>query len=124
MSKKKYDFNGTLLNLLLLGGAAVILKNRTGSLRGVGGIRGKWITIENKIESPYIDWNILDKVTTFNSYEEARSYMNRMIAYQSSGRTDYKTGRKKYEVIDSFDSESTSVRYDDGIYNITLKYIS
>ena len=38
MSKKKYDFNGTLLNLLLLGGAAVILKNRTGSLRGVAGI--------------------------------------------------------------------------------------
>lgn len=34
--KKKYDFTGTLLNLLLLGGAAVILKNRTGSLRGVG----------------------------------------------------------------------------------------
>lgn len=37
MSKKrKYDFNGTLLNLVLLGGAAVILKKRTGSLRGVG----------------------------------------------------------------------------------------
>lgn len=36
MAKQKYNFNGTLLNLLLLGGAAVILKKRTGSLRGVG----------------------------------------------------------------------------------------
>lgn len=36
MSKKKLNTNGTLLNLLLLGGAAVILKKRTGSLRGVG----------------------------------------------------------------------------------------
>lgn len=36
MSKKKINTNGTLLNLLLLGGAAVILKKRTGSLMGVG----------------------------------------------------------------------------------------
>ncbi len=36
MSKKKLNTNGTLLNLLLLGGAAVILKKRTGSLRGIG----------------------------------------------------------------------------------------
>lgn len=36
MSKKKLNTNGTLLNLLLLGGAAVILKKRTGSLSGVG----------------------------------------------------------------------------------------
>jgi hypothetical protein len=44
MSKKrKYDFNGTLLNLVLLGGAAVILKNRTGSLRGVGAIKKRYI---------------------------------------------------------------------------------
>lgn len=94
-------------------------------MRGVGsvGAKGRWITIENKIEYPYIDWEIQNKVTTFDSYEDARSYMDRMIDYQSSGRIDYKTGRKKYEVIDSFDSESTSVRYDNGIYNITLKYI-
>lgn len=116
--------NNTLLYTALGATALLLAKKKSNGVAGIGAIRGRWITIENKIESPYIDWNILDKVTTFNSYEEARSYMNRMIAYQSSGRTDYKTGRKKYEVIDSFNSESTSVRYDDGIYNITLKYIS
>lgn len=31
---KKYDFTGTLRNLLLLGGAAVLLKKRTGKLSG------------------------------------------------------------------------------------------
>lgn len=43
MSKKKINTNGTLLNLLLLGGAAVILKKRTGSLRGVGAIKKRYI---------------------------------------------------------------------------------
>lgn len=52
MSKKrKYDFNGTLLNLVLLGGAAVILKNRTGSLRGIGSYTDKYgFTVR---ENPY-----------------------------------------------------------------------
>lgn len=50
MSKKrKYDFNGTLLNLLLLGGAAVILKKRTGSLRGVGAVGGYSFTEITKV---------------------------------------------------------------------------
>lgn len=35
-TKKKYNYNGTLLNLALLGGAALLLKKRTSSLRGVG----------------------------------------------------------------------------------------
>lgn len=43
MSKKKLNTNGTLLNLLLLGGAAVILKKRTGSLRGVGAIKQRYV---------------------------------------------------------------------------------
>lgn len=43
MSKKKLNTNGTLLNLLLLGGAAIILKKRTGSLRGVGAIKQRYI---------------------------------------------------------------------------------
>ena len=49
MSKKKLNTNGTLLNLLLLGGAAVILKKRTGSLRGVGAVDGYVFTEITKI---------------------------------------------------------------------------
>lgn len=37
--KRKYDYNGTLLNLALLGGAAIILKKRTGRLAGINGNR-------------------------------------------------------------------------------------
>ena len=37
-TKKKYNYNGTLLNLALLGGAALLLKKRTGSLRGIGAV--------------------------------------------------------------------------------------
>lgn len=48
MAKQKYNFNGTLLNLLLLGGAAVILKNRTGSLRGVGSTKRDLIEYLNE----------------------------------------------------------------------------
>ncbi len=51
MAKQKYNFNGTLLNLLLLGGAAVILKKRTGSLRGVGvGAKESYIILEGDLK--------------------------------------------------------------------------
>lgn len=34
--KRKYNYNGTLLNLALLGSAAILLKKRTGKLAGIG----------------------------------------------------------------------------------------
>lgn len=80
MSKKrKYDFNGTLLNLLLLGGAAVILKKRTGSLRGVGSVENKknGYTVDCAIvmdNGEYIDLSS----RIFSTKEDAIRYFDRM----------------------------------------------
>ena len=68
MSKKKLNTNGTLLNLLLLGGAAVILKKRTGSLRGVGAMGG-YIKLSG---NPY-------KVKKMESFLDTTPFLEKVI---------------------------------------------
>lgn len=79
MSKKKLNTNGTLLNLLLLGGAAVILKKRTGSLRGVGNVENlkNGYTVDCAIvmdNGEYIDLSS----RIFSTKEDAIRYFDRM----------------------------------------------
>lgn len=79
MSKKKLNTNGTLLNLLLLGGAAVILKKRTGSLRGIGSVENKknGYTVDCAIvmdNGEYIDLSS----RIFSTKEDAIRYFDRM----------------------------------------------
>lgn len=79
MSKKKLNTNGTLLNLLLLGGAAVILKKRTGSLRGVGATRYyQFSPIEDKLYERQMElfeeWERADEENPMNVAENDKYY--------------------------------------------------
>ncbi|MEE1090042.1 MAG: hypothetical protein UH103_01305 [Paludibacteraceae bacterium] len=75
MSKKKLNTNGTLLNLLLLGGAAVILKKRTGSLRGIGAYTDKYgFTVR---ENPYkIIQELIDNREELQKLNSVWMYLN------------------------------------------------
>ena len=81
-TKRKYNYNGTLLNLALLGGAALLLKKRTGSLSGIGA-RGQavfdksYYTVNHAIvmdNGMYVD---LDSII-YDSEAKARDFLERM----------------------------------------------
>lgn len=77
--KRKYNYNGTLLNLALLGSAAILLKKRTGSLRGVGSVENKknGYTVDCAIvmdNGEYIDLSS----RIFSTKEDAIRYFDRM----------------------------------------------
>ena len=74
-TKKKYNFNGTLLNLCLLGGAAIILKKRTGRLRGIGAYTDKYgFTVR---ENPYkIIQELIDNREELQKLNSVWMYLN------------------------------------------------
>lgn len=80
MSKKKLNTNGTLLNLLLLGGAAVILKKRTGKLTGIGSLKGEIVYVTEIIKiQPGKETVTL--VQVWNSEDVAKRVYNNDIEY-------------------------------------------
>lgn len=134
MAKQKYNFNGTLLNLLLLGGAAVILKKRTGSLRGVGAINNPTSTsilISGSRRLAADAFFCFEKYTTYKrdqrgnastlilSYpteSKAREELNKGMQYLISSYPNYKVEEVKYTgntkvfyVIDPITNERISI---------------
>ena len=87
-TKRKYNYNGTLLNLALLGGATLLLKKRTGRLRGIGA-RGQavfdksYYTVSCAIvmdNGMYVD---LDTII-YDSEAKARDFLERMEEFWSN----------------------------------------
>ena len=79
MSKKKLNASGTLLNLLLLGGAAVILKKRTGSLRGIGRIGATKRYYYQLLDDNYDEYNLYlpDGIDRRTAKKMAKEFMKK-----------------------------------------------
>lgn len=78
--KRKYNYNGTLLNLALLGGAAIILKKRTGKLAGIGSLKGEIVYVTEIIKiQPGKETVTL--VQVWNSEDVAKRVYNNDIEY-------------------------------------------
>lgn len=102
MSKKKLNTNGTLLNLLLLGGAAVILKKRTGKLAGIG---------KNQEDTTIAIWGDSNLAT------EVMFYFGGWDSYKSKSVGEF----KGYDLL--YKSEYKAERYlEIGIQKILKEY--